>query len=176
VAFKKDSSGRRIMGMDLPFMVFQQAPWDESAAFNIIVLFGSLGVLMLTVLLWPIGALVRWHYARPLQTAHGGPRLLVRMVCVADVAFALAWIVMLTNLNDPAKLNDSLDPLLRIVQVVGWLGVIGTIGALWDGWLALRETNRWWWNRLHAVAIALACVGFAWFLSHWHMLHFSLKF
>jgi CubicO group peptidase (beta-lactamase class C family) len=176
VAFKKDSSGRMIMGMDYPFMVLQQAPWDESGVFNYVLIFGSLGVLVLTVVLWPVGALVRWHYARPLRPAHGGLRLLVRIVCLVDVAFAGAWIGMLSALSDPGKLNDSLDPLLRLVQIAGWLGVIGTVAALYDTWLAIRETNRWWFSRLHAAAIALACVGFGWFLSHWHMLRFSLKY
>jgi hypothetical protein len=97
-------------------------------------------------------------------------------VCLGVVAFAGAWIGMLSALSDPGKLNDSLDPLLRLVQIAGWLGVIGTVAALYDAWLAIRETNRWWWSRLHAAAIALACVGFGWFLSHWHMLHFSLKY
>jgi hypothetical protein len=176
VAFKKDSSGRMIMGMDYPFMVLQQAPWDESGVFNYIVIFGCLGVLVLTVVLWPVGVLVRWHYARPLKPARRALRLLVRIVCLVDVAFARAWIGMLSALSDPGKLNDSLDPLLRLVQIVGWLGVIGTVAALYDAWLAMRETNRWWFSRLHAAAIALACVGFGWFLSHWHMLHFSLKY
>ena len=176
VAFKKDASGRWIMGMDYPFMVLLGAPWDETGTFNNVVIFGSLCVLLLTVVLWPIGALVRWHYARPFHPPHSRLRVLVRIVCLIDVAFALAWIVMLSALNDPGKLNDSLDPMLRLVQIVGWLGVIGTIAALYDGWLAFRESNRWWWGRLHAVAIAVACVGFAWFLSHWHMLHFSLKY
>jgi CubicO group peptidase (beta-lactamase class C family)/fluoride ion exporter CrcB/FEX len=176
VAFKKDASGRWIMGMDYPFMVLLGAPWDETGPFNNVVIFGSLGILLLTVVLWPIGALVRWHYARPFHPPHSRLRIVVRIVCLIDVAFALAWIVMLSALNDPGKLNDSLDPLLRMVQIAGWLGVIGTIAALYDGWLALRESNRWWWGRLHTVAIALACFGFAWFLSHWHLLHFSLKY
>jgi CubicO group peptidase (beta-lactamase class C family) len=176
VAFKKDASGGMVMGMDYPFMVLQQAPWNETGVFNYVVIFGSLGVVILTVVLWPVGALVRWHYARPLTPAHGGLRLLVRIVCLVDVAFACSWIGMLSALSDPGKLNDSLDPLLRLVQIVGWLGVIGTVFAFFDAWLAVRETNRWWFSRLHAVAIALACVGFGWFLSHWHMLHFSLKY
>jgi CubicO group peptidase (beta-lactamase class C family) len=176
VAFKKDSSGRMIMGMDYPFMVLQHAPWDESALFNNIVLFGCLGVLLLTVVLWPIGALVRWHYARPLNLDHRRLHMLVRIVCLVDVVFALGWIAMLTNLSDPGKLNDSLDPLLRIVQVVGWIGAIGTIVALYDGCLALGASKRWWWTRLHAIGIALSCIGFTWFLYHWHMLRFSLKY
>jgi CubicO group peptidase (beta-lactamase class C family) len=176
VAFKKDSSGRMIMGMDYPFMVLEQAPWNESGIFNYILIFGSLGILALTVVLWPVGAVVRWHYARPLKPEHRGVRLFVRIVCLIDLAFACAWIAMLSGLSNPGKLNDSLDPLLRIVQIVGWLGVIGTIAAVYDAWLAFRETNRWWFSRLHAAAIALACVGFCWFLSHWHMLSFSLKY
>lgn len=135
-----------------------------------------LGVLILTVVLWPIGALVRWHYARSLKPAHGGLRLLVRIVCLVDVVFAVAWISMLSALSDPGKLNDSLDPLIRTVQIVGWLGAFGTIAAFYDGWLAIRDKNRWWWGRLNTAAIALSCLGFAWFLSHWHLLHFSLKY
>ncbi len=176
VAFKRDSSGRMIMGMDFPFMVLQKAPWDESAVFNNIVIFGSLGILILTVVLWPVAAVVRAHYARPLNSGHSGLRLVVRIVCLLDVAFAIAWISMLTALSDPGKLNDSLDPVLRIVQMVGWMGVIGTIVVFIDAWLAIREKSRWWFNRLHTAALAIACLGFAWFVSHWHMLHFSLKY
>jgi len=176
VAFKKDADGHWVMGMDYPFMVLQQAPWDESGAFNNVVIFGSLGVLLLTVILWPVAALVRWHYGRPFKPAHGGVRFLVRIVCVLDIAFAVTWIWMLSALNDLGKLSDSRDTLIRFVQILGWLGVIGTIFALVDAWFATRESSRWWWGRLHAVAIALACVGFAWFLVHWHMLNLSLKY
>ena len=93
-----------------------------------------------------------------------------------DIAFAVTWIWMLSALNDLGKLSDSRDTLIRFVQILGWLGVIGTIFALVDAWFATRESSRWWWGRLHAVAIALACVGFAWFLVHWHMLNLSLKY
>jgi hypothetical protein len=68
------------------------------------------------------------------------------------------------------------DPVLRIIQIVGWVGLIGTLMALYDGWLALRDSSRWWWNRLHAVGTAFACVVFTWFIYHWNMLHWSLKF
>lgn len=176
VAFKKDASGRMIMGVDFPFMVFQKAAWDESGPFNNILIFGSLGVILLTVLMWPVSALVRWHYGRRLQAPHPRLRLLVRIVCAVDVAFAAAWIALLSSLNDPGKLNDSLNPVLRIVQIVGWAGAIGSLLVLWDGLLALFESERWWFSRIHAAATAIACAGFTWFLYHWHMLHASLKF
>jgi hypothetical protein len=176
VAFKKDASGHWIMGMDYPFMVLLQAPWDETASFTNVVILGSLGVLLLTAILWPVAALVRWHYGRPFKPAHHALRFIVRLVCVADAVFAITWIGMLTALSDPGKLNDSLDPMIRIIQIVGWLGVIGAFVALYAGWLAVRDASQWWFSRLHTVAVALACVGFAWFIVHWHMLHFSLKY
>ncbi len=175
VAFKKDSSGRMIMGVDYPFMVFEKTPWNETAAFSNFVIFGTLGVLLLTVILWPVGALVRRHYDRPLKPGNG-PRFVIRLVCLIDVVYAVTWITMLSLLSDPSKLNDSLDPTLRIVQIIGWIGVIGGVVALYDAVIAAFDSKRWWWSRIHSVGIALACVGFAWFLYHWHMLHFSLKF
>jgi CubicO group peptidase (beta-lactamase class C family) len=176
IAFKKDADGHLVMGMDYPFMVLMQAPWDESGTFDNVVIFGSLGVILLTVILWPVAAAVRWHYARALKVEHGGLRVLVRVVCLLDVVFAVAWVSVLSALNDLSKLSGSGDSLFRIIQIVGWIGVIGALFALYDAWLATRESNRWWWGRVHAVAIAVACVGFAWFLVHWHMLNVSLKY
>ena len=176
VAFKKDADGNFVMGMDYPFMVLTQAPFDESAAFNNVMLFGCLGVILLTVILWPVAAAVRWHYARPLKLQHGGLRVLVRIVCLLYVVFAAAWLGILSGLNDLGKLSGSRDSLFRLVQIVGWIGIVGALVALYDGWLATRESSRWWWGRLHAVALAIACVGFAWFILHWHMLNFSLKY
>ena len=178
VAFRKDSSGRMIMAIDFPFMIFEKAFWYESWLFNNIVMVGSLGILLLTIVQWPVGALARWHYARPLNLTptDGRLRLLVRIVCLVDISFALAWIGLLSALNEPGTLNDGLNPVLRIIQLAGWVGVIGAGVALYDAWLAFRSAKRWWWGRVHAVAIAFACIGFAWFISHWHMLHFSLKY
>jgi CubicO group peptidase (beta-lactamase class C family) len=175
VAFVKDPAGGMRMGVDYPFMVFDKAPWNESWMFNNVLIFGSLGILALTVVLWPIAAMARWHYGRPLKIA-GGSRVLVRIVCLIDVAFAGLWLWMLSSSGDVGQLTDARDPMFRMAQVIGCIGVIGTIFALYDGWTALRDSNRWWWNRVHGVGIALACVGFSWFLFHWHMLSFSLKY
>ncbi|MBZ5601642.1 MAG: beta-lactamase family protein [Acidobacteriia bacterium] len=178
VAFRKDSSGRMIMGVDFPFMVFEKTPWYESGPFNKAIIFGTLGVLVLIVVLWPVGAIVRWHYARPLKLAPGDGRIrwLVRLACLAMVAFALAWVSLLASLGDPGKLTDARDPLFRMIQIVGWLGVIVGIAALYDGWRALRDSERWWWSRVSAIGVAVAWAGFTWFVYHWHMLRFSLKY
>ena len=178
VAFRKDSNGRMRMAVDYPFMVFDKAPWYEAKIFNRVILYGVLGVLLLTVLLWPVGALVRWHYARRLNLAPGEnrPRLLVRIASIVVLIFALAWLQMLSSLSDISSLTSARDPLFRLIQLLGWLGVIGTLAALWYGWDALRRPHWWWFNRVHAVSLAVAFVAFTWFVYHWHMLAFSSKY
>src|SRR5579871_2552993 len=175
VAFKKNASGAWRMGVDFPFMVFDHAPWYESGPFNNTLIFGSLCVFALTVLLWPVGALVRWHYAHPLGLQKSVLRVIVRIVCTIDVVFALGWLSLAASL-DPGKLNDSLNGVLMLLQALGWLGVIGTLPVFADAALALFDKNRWWFSRVHAIAVAVACTGFSWFLYHWHMLHPSMKY
>src|SRR5262249_26331983 len=154
----------------------QSAPWYESAIFNRAVIGGSLALLVLTVVLWPVAGLIRWHYGIKMKTQQGSMRRIVLLAALAYVVFAGVWILSLSSLGDPGKLNNARDTIFRLMQIPGWIGAIGTIAALFYGIGALSGPGRWWWSRLHAVALAVAFVAFTWFVYHWHMLAFSLKF
>ena len=177
VGFKKDSSGRMVMAIDFPFMVFQKATWDEGSTFNQVVLIGALAVLALTLILWPVAALVRWHYGRKLKltSAERTLRIAVHFACIADVAFAVGWIALLISLSDGDRLTSRLDGVLRLIQFVGWLGVIGTLPALYNVYKSWSGGN-WWWTKLHALSVGIACAGFTWFMWNWHMLRWSLNY
>jgi hypothetical protein len=60
VAFQRDAEGRMIMLSEYPFFVFQRVSISENRIVNLFVIGFSLGVLLLTVLLWPVTALVLW--------------------------------------------------------------------------------------------------------------------
>src|SRR4029077_437012 len=66
VGFKKDSNGRWQFQLDYPFFIFQRVGLLENKHFNMAVLVFGLGVVGLTILLWPIAAIVRKHYGKPL--------------------------------------------------------------------------------------------------------------
>jgi CubicO group peptidase (beta-lactamase class C family) len=179
LGFKRDDSGRLVMAIDFPFMVFQKARWFESSLFNMIILIGSLSVFALTLLLWPVAALVRRHYGRKLDLspAERRWRLLVRMVCAVDLAFVLAFLAALSGASDdPSKLNRGLDPVLHIVELIGFVGVLGTLAALYNSSRFWNYRDRWWWAKIHHAGIALACLGFSWFVLHWHVLHWGLNY
>jgi hypothetical protein len=58
IGFKRDNSGNLVLVIDFPFMVFQKVPVHENSAWNLPLVSVSLAVLLLTVLLWPLAALV----------------------------------------------------------------------------------------------------------------------
>src|SRR5438445_9167359 len=59
VAFKRDDAGRLVMVTDFPVFVFQRSPWYQNSGLNLPVIIGALAVLLLTIVLWPVAALIR---------------------------------------------------------------------------------------------------------------------
>jgi len=176
LAFHRDAAGRLEASIDYPFMVFQRAPLAKHKIVNLVVIGFSVAVLALTLLLWPVAALVRRHYGRKLDLTPAARRLrlTVRLVCLLDIGFLLAWVGLAAGLNDPGAVNDRLDPWIHLIQIVGVLGVVGTLAPLYNAFRGGRQ--RWWWTKVHDAAIVLACVGFLWFVLNWHLLNFNLNF
>jgi CubicO group peptidase (beta-lactamase class C family) len=179
LAFKRDGSGNLVGVIDFPFMVVQRAPWYANSALQLPLIIGSLIVIVLTVLLWPVMALLRWHYAKPLTLTpqQRRLRLLVRLVCVAFIVFFAAYLGFFTAaLKDIGMLSPKGNPWLRLIQLVGWLGVLGTLIALYNAARSWQEPARWLRSRIGDTLIALACLGVIWFVFTWNMLHWSLKY
>src|SRR5215472_15427370 len=75
IAFKRDASGRLQIAIDYPFMVFDRVGWRQSKFFNYFVLGGSLGVMVLALILWPVNGLLRRHYGKRLSLSAGDRQL-----------------------------------------------------------------------------------------------------
>ena len=179
IGFKHDSSGNWRMAIDFPFMVFERASWLDNSVFNIPLIVTSLAIILLTLLLWPIAALVRKRYSQKLVLTpqQNRLRLLVRLACLADLIFFAAFALFLTQaFKDIGLLSPKYNGWLRLIQIVGWLGVIGTILALVNAYQSWRQPDRWLWSRIGDTLIALACVGVVWFVFTWNMLHWSLVY
>ena len=179
IAFRRDTDGGLTLVTDFPPFVFQRATILQSSAFNLALLIGSLGVMVLVLLVWPISALTRRHYGRKSGLAPLDHRLwvLVRIVCVLDILFVAAYAMFFTMAEkDISVVSPSHDPWLRLIQFVGWLGLLGAFVALYNAVRAWKTPTRWIWSKLVETAICLACLGFMWFVYYWNMLHWSLKY
>lgn len=179
VAFKRDASGNLVGIIDFPFMVFQKASAWQNSAFQLPLIISSLVVLILAVLLWPIAALIRWHYAKPLTLTPQQKRLrlLARLVSVAFILFFVGYVVFFSMaLKDIGMLSPKGNPWLRLIQLFGWLGVLGSVIVLYNALRSWQDPARWLWSRIGDTLLALSCVGVICFVFTWHLLHWSLRY
>jgi hypothetical protein len=178
VGFKRDASGQMALSIDYPFFIFQHASFLDTKPLNIFIICASLVVLLLVLLLWPVGGLIRRHYGHKLDLSPQGRRLrlLVRIVCLIDIVFFLAWVILGSRLNDPGSLSEKLDPWIHFIQIIGVIGCIGGLVAIYNSYRSWSDHGRWIWAKLSDAVIALACIGFIWFVLAWNLLNFNLNF
>ena len=177
LAFEKQPDGRLRLITDFPAIVYPRAHWNQSRITNEAILGACTAIFLLTLVFWPISALVRRHYGKPLMLTVGQRRLrlAVRVVCALDLACILGWASIILGLDDVAALNPPLDPWMRLLQIIGWLGIVGLVITL-DNLVRAWELPRWWWARLWDTGIALASIAFVWLLFNWHLLHWRLMY
>jgi hypothetical protein len=178
VGFTRDSEGRLVLSTTFPAEVGVKASLAENKIWNEGLL-GFIAIVCVGALLaWPIGAWIRGHYGRPLELSREQLRLrlAIRAVAALDVAFLLCWTVLIVRSGGEPLFDVHLDPVLRVFQGIGWLGALGTMVVLYAVIKSWKAPRAWWLTRAGDVALVVATLSFAWFVMHWHLLHFSLRY
>lgn len=180
IAFRRDANG---VVTDLlpsaPIQMGQRVTGVANKKVLLPVLGLSLGLLALTLLLWPVAVIIRKRYGKPLfsTTIDRVLYLLSRLFCLLEIAF-LALIVLPLSLADKniAFIGDGINPWLTAAHALGWMSVVGlfvlTIAAV-RFW---RAPGPGWWARVHATLLwfaSLLFLSFAWWA---HLLTPSLRF
>ena len=181
LAFTKDAIGRPVFYIDYPFMVFLRVDsLFDKQNFNYFVIGFSLTVIALSLLLWPIAAMFRSHYAKPLTLDGGAKRLrmLVRLNCIAAVVFIVG---MVTLINEIAGLKlsgvaERTDIWIHLLQLIGVLTGFGALIAIVNSLKSWADSQQWLWYKIWNTLLAFGCVGFFWFIYHWHLLNFHLNY
>jgi hypothetical protein len=63
-----------------------------------------------------------------------------------------------------------------LLMIVGVIAAFATLIAMWNALRSWSDKNIWVWTRIHDMAIAFACLGFTWFIWHWNLINFNLKY
>ena len=179
VAFIKDASGHRVAYIDYPFMVFQEVDSGlDNQMFNYIVIGFGVGVVILTILLWPVAAILRKHYDRPLTLGPAARswRRWVKIACFVDIAYLCGLMLVLNALEKPGGLGSSGDRRLHLWQLIGVLGGVGALITIIAAIKSWADEQQWVWYKIWNTLLAVGCVGLFWFLVHWHLLNFSLNY
>jgi hypothetical protein len=177
IGFKKDAAGHWQFQLDYPFFIFQKVGLLENKFFNIGLLIFGLGVLGLTVLLWPVAAIVRKHYGKRLDYTPWDSRLrlLARIVSILFLVFYVGWLSVLSLSDDPKGIN-GLTPWIVAFGILGVICTIGTILVWLNAFCSLRNPSRWVWTKLHDLVLSLACLALVWFALTWNLMNFNIHY
>jgi CubicO group peptidase (beta-lactamase class C family) len=180
IGFRRDASGA--VGEMLPFPAIyegQRVPWYATKTFIGLLIGGNLVLAFLTVLLWPVAVIIRKRYQRPLFSTKSDRVLyfLSRIVCLAEVVFLLAPVVMLSQgLEHVVILGDAINPWLQAFHVIGWVLMAGVVLLILAAVRFVRLPGHGLWFRAHAILLAIGGVAFGVFAWQFHLLDASLKF
>jgi len=178
VAFVKDGNGRRVCYLDFPFMVLQEVDVAlDKQAFNYVVMGLGIGVVVLTILFWPVSAILRKHYKQLLMLDPPARkwRRWAKIACIIDLIYLLGFLWAFTLLQK-LELGSGGDFKLHLLQVIGVLGGVGGLLTIICAMKSWTDSTQWVWYKVWNTLLAVGCVGFFWFLVHWHLLNFSLNY
>jgi len=174
--FKPDESGHMRMVLPYPFFIGQRVSGLQNGKLLLTVLGVSLGLMLLTLILWPVAWFVRRHYDRTLELSPVERllRLVVRLVFLLDLIFVAALFgLTVYGLSHLEVFSDQGAKWFRLIQIIGILGAVGTLAALFNAALAWIGKRRSIWGKLSATIMLLACLGVLWFAFAGNLLRFS---
>lgn len=162
-----------------PIIFFERAPPAKSAAWLLPAAGVSLGLLVLTVLLWPVAVLTRRRYRQPLPFAGREARAyrLVRIGALASSLGIIAWTgLSVAMLEDLELMTESLDPWLVVLHILGTIAVFaGFALALWHLWV-VWTSKRGWLARAWSVVLVLATAVLLWLAIAYHLVGLSVDY
>jgi len=177
--FKPGQDGKMQMVLPYPFFVGQRVGKLQNGKLLLTVLGVSLGLMLITLILWPVAWFVRWHYDRRLNLTSSELllRILVRIVFLLDLVFVAALFgLTMYGLTHLEIFSDRGGRWFHLIQIVGVIGAVGTLVALGNAALAWISKRRSIWGKLQATIMLLACLGVLWFAFAGNLLHFTSNY
>jgi CubicO group peptidase (beta-lactamase class C family) len=174
MAFREDKDGRithvfmSFMGMPI---AGEKVAWYETDSFQVS-LAGFFTLMFLSVLVWPVAALIRRLRKRPalFTRRERQARALAALVVVLNLIFLIGLVVRMGQVlagvfnETPAYFVALLAiPILTALLTVGLL--VFTVRAWKEGYWST-------FGRVHYSLITLAALAFIWFVNYWNLLGF----
>jgi CubicO group peptidase (beta-lactamase class C family) len=179
IAFRRNEKGVVTDLVSSPITLEQRVTGFASKTLLLPLIGGSLALLIVTLLLWPVAAFIRKRYARPLPLSPRDRFLfrLSRVVCLLEIGcIALVGLPMSRADTNVSYIGDGLNSWLTASHITGWLAAVGLIMMLITALRFWKIPELGWWPRVHATLLLLASVAFMAFACYGHLLSPSLKF
>jgi CubicO group peptidase (beta-lactamase class C family) len=177
VAFRRDDHGGMQLVPNFPAVMFQRVKLTANSDFNQSIAAFALALFGVTLICWPLAAIVRSHYHQRLEldTEYMRMRPWVRVVCAINIAFLVLFYISISS-DSLATFSSGNDLRLHLVQTLGLVGALGGIVVLLACYRSWRDGHVWFWAKVWNFLLLLACIAFMWFSLHWNLLNFNLNY
>jgi CubicO group peptidase (beta-lactamase class C family) len=159
-------------------MTFLPVPASRSSAWIVPTISLAIGVLLLTVIAWPVAAIIRRRRgaAFPLTGKEALAYKATRIAAIVLLVFLLVWMfIVQAGDADLASYDGRLDAVFVIAYLLGFLGVIGAGVAVWNAWLGITA-KRAWNSTAWRSALAVACIAVVWFGFAFNLIRVTLQY
>lgn len=156
-----------------------RAPWYRSKSL-LLPLFGvALGVLLLTLLSWPIRALARRAYKTPFPY-EGGRALAHRVAPVASllaVGYIGAWFAFVMWLMESLTSNsgNTAPTLMTVLYICGVLPILAVAGAAFAN-VSLWRSASTWFAKIWGLLVLLSALVILWFAVVMNFFSFAYSY
>ncbi len=140
----------------------------------------GLAALLLTVVFWPITAIVRRRYRARLElssrevSVYRAGKIGALLMLAAFSAWAISIISMFSDLN---KTTEAFDPVLHFDQIFGFLAFVGGfVLILWNLWTVWTVGNRRWPAKLWSIVLALSGLVVLWVAFAFHLISWGVNY
>ena len=167
-------------GLAGPFEVWLRPGAARDGAWLTPSFYASLAALLLTVLVWPVAAIVRRRYRARLDLAPAALKA-YRAGKIGALLMLLAfgaWIAtIMTMFSDLNNTSAKLDPVLRFDQIFGVIAFLGGFALiLWNLWTVWSGSGRRWPAKLWSVVLALSACVVLWVAFAFHLIGWGVNY
>ena len=159
----------------LPVLIFQRINGLEQS--NIMkIMMGVLGVsLLMTLVTWIGGWLVRWHYDRTLDLPQpaAGWRLASRIGAVVILAMFLGWVGLFAVLTNG---NEQIGSMLMGLYVVGALAIVSAVVIVIEAVLRIVRGPGGLLVKAGELVLGVSALYVIWAIFDYGLANFSLVF
>jgi hypothetical protein len=176
VVFQEDKDGRvrYLFLADVAPVSAERRDWYERSVVHWGVLAGSLAIFATALFFWPVIAFsVRGLYSPKIMRTGFSAVLSMLGWLLSAVSLGLAAVLLVDVLVNQDEIVFGMTPTIKAVLALtpacAILAALAVLGCL-IAWI------RGYWRftgRVHYTLVALAGVGFTWFLYYWNLLSFA---
>jgi CubicO group peptidase (beta-lactamase class C family) len=168
------------MNLEAPFTVLDRVDGVHDAGWLLPSLYVSLLALLLTVVLWPVSAIVRRRFgarlnlSRPALRAYRASKIGALLILAGLGAWTISIVSMFSDLN---KTTDAFDPILRFDQVFAFIAFVGGfLLMLWNLVAVWRDGTRRWPAKLWSLVLVFAAFIVLWIAFTFHLIGWGVNY